>query len=100
MYCEIPIENETLNSTHSITLNDTLNSINNATKKDQSYDLEHDAKTVQYKPWEKQAKQIDKYALILTPLLFLIVSIIYWTSYLSNGYVQNIPFQRLSILYY
>ena len=35
------------------------------------------------------AKQMDKVALVLMPLIFLAVSLIYWGSYLSTRYVQH-----------
>ena len=35
------------------------------------------------------AKQMDKVALVLMPLIFLAVSLIYWGSYLSTRYVHH-----------
>ena len=42
-------------------------------------------KTVQVKSWDRQAKKIDRYALVLMPLLFSMIATIYWSTYLCMG---------------
>ena len=44
-----------------------------------------DVKIIQIKSWEKQAKTIDKYAIIVMPLLFTLISIIYWLIFVTLG---------------
>ena len=75
IYCAIPVDHD---ATHPI--EDIL-------KPRPNYHIEQDATIIQYKPWDKQAKCIDKVALILMPSLFLIVSTMYWSTYLYMGYV-------------
>ena len=65
--------------------NDASDPVDGITKNPHHYDIEHEAKLVQFKPWDKQAKQIDRCALVLMPLLFLLVSVLYFASYLSSG---------------
>ena len=77
IYCAIPVDHD---ATHPI---------ENILKKKPNLPVQKDAKIVQYKPWDKQAKCIDRIALILMPLLFLMVSAIYWSTYLYIGYVYN-----------
>ena len=77
IYCAIPVDHD---ATHPI---------ENILKKKPNLPVQKDAKIVQYKPWDKQAKSIDRIALILMPLLFLMVSAIYWSTYLYIGYVYN-----------
>ena len=77
IYCAIPVDHD---ATHPI---------ENILKKKPNLPVQKDAKIVQYKPWDKQAKCIDKIALILMPLLFLMVSAIYWSTYLYIGYVHD-----------
>ena len=73
IYCAIPVDHD---ATHPI---------ENILKKKPNLPVQKDAKIVQYKPWDKQAKSIDRIALILMPLLFLMVSAIYWSTYLYIG---------------
>ena len=68
---------------------DATHPIENILKKKPNLPVQKDAKIVQYKPWDKQAKCIDRIALILMPLLFLMVSAIYWSTYLYIGYVHD-----------
>ena len=77
IYCAIPVDHD---ATHPI---------ENILKKKPNLPVQKDAKIVQYKPWDKQAKSIDRIALILMPLLFLMVSAIYWSTYLYIGYVYD-----------
>ena len=77
IYCAIPVDHD---ATHPI---------ENILKKKPNLPVQKDAKIVQYKPWDKQAKSIDRIALILMPLLFLMVSAIYWSTYLYIGYVHG-----------
>ena len=76
VYCAIPLDHDNSRP------ND---EISNDLKKKSNYNLEQDAKIVQYKPWDKEAKQIDKFALVAMPILFMVASIIYWTTYLCKG---------------
>ena len=73
VYCAIPIDHDNSHQT------------DNIVKKKTNCNIEQDAKIVQFKPWDKQAKQIDRYALVIMPLLFMVISIIYWTTYLCQG---------------
>ena len=75
IYCAIPVDHD---ATHPI--EDILKTRPNCL-------VEQDATIIQYKPWDKQAKCIDKVALILMPSLFLMVATIYWSTYLHMGYV-------------
>ena len=75
IYCAIPVDHD---ATHPI--EDML-------KTRPHCPIQQDATIVQYKPWDKQAKCIDRIALILMPSLFSIVSAIYWSTYLYIGYV-------------
>ena len=77
IYCAIPVDHD---ATHPI---------ENILKKKPNLPVQKDAKIVQYKPWDRQAKCIDRIALILMPLLFLMVSAIYWSTYLYVGYVYD-----------
>ena len=54
-------------------------------KKRPNHNVQQDAKIIQFKPWDKEAKIIDRYAMVLMPILFLIVAVIYWSSYLYMG---------------
>ena len=49
----------------------------------------NDVKVIQIKSWEKQAKTIDRNALVIMPLLFILISVVYWTSFITMGYVWN-----------
>ena len=75
IYCAIPVDHD---ATHPI--EDML-------KTRPHCPIQQDATIVQYKPWDKQAKCIDRIALILMPSLFSIVAAIYWSTYLYIGYV-------------
>ena len=75
IYCAIPVDHD---ATHPI--EDILKTRPNRL-------IEQDATIIQYKPWDKQAKCIDKVALILMPSLFAMVATIYWSTYLYMGYV-------------
>ena len=78
IYCAIPVDHD---ATHPI--EDML-------KTRPHCPIQQDATIVQYKPWDKQAKCIDRIALILMPSLFSIVAAIYWSTYLYIGYVLEI----------
>ena len=73
IYCAIPIDQD---SSHP--MDDIL-------KKRPNHNVQQDAKIIQFKPWDKEAKIIDRYAMVLMPILFLIVAVIYWSSYLYMG---------------
>jgi hypothetical protein len=73
IYCAIPMDH------------DASHQMEDFFKKKTSYRFEQDAKIIQFKPWDRQAKQIDRYALVVMPMLFLVISVIYWTSYLCQG---------------
>ena len=75
IYCAIPVDHD---ATHPV--EDILKTRPNCL-------VEQEATIIQYKPWDKQAKFIDKVALILMPSLFLMVATIYWSTYLHMGYV-------------
>ena len=77
IYCAIPVDHD---ATHPI--EDML-------KTRPHCPIQQDATIVQYKPWDKQAKCIDRIALILMPSLFSIVAAIYWSTYLYIGYVSK-----------
>ena len=63
--------------------------INNAIDETKSNKLTEinvdDVKISKIKSWEKQAKTIDHYAIIIMPLLFTLISIIYWLSFVTIG---------------
>ena len=75
IYCAIPVDHD---ATHPI--EDILKTRPNC-------HVEQEATIIQYKPWDRQAKCIDKVALILMPSLFAMVATIYWSTYLYMGYV-------------
>ena len=65
---------------------DHLQTIYDATRSNKLIETKlKDVKVIQIKSWEKQAKTIDKYAIIIMPLLFTLISIIYWLSFASLG---------------
>ena len=67
---------------HSQTINDAMD----ATKSNKVTETRlKDVKVIQIKSWEKQAKTIDQYAIIIMPLLFTLISVIYWLSYITLG---------------
>ena len=35
--------------------------------------------------FDEKAKKIDKYAILLMPIVFTLISIVYWTTYLRQG---------------
>ena len=75
VYCAIPLDHDNSHPTDEVIKK----------KKKSSYNIEQDAKIIQFKPWDKVAKRIDSYALIIMPFLFIVISIIYWTTYLCQG---------------
>ena len=67
---------------HSQTINDAID----ATKSPKVTETKlKDVKVIQIKSWEKQAKTIDQYAIIIMPLLFTLISVIYWLSFVTLG---------------
>ena len=67
---------------HSQSINDAID----ATKSSKLTETKlQDVKINQIKSWEKQAKTIDQYAIIIMPLLFTLISIIYWLSFVTLG---------------
>lgn len=44
-----------------------------------------DVNVIQIQSWDKQAKTVDRHAIIIMPLIFATISIIYWTSFVSMG---------------
>ena len=67
---------------HSQTINDAIN----ASKSNNVDEIKlQDVKVIQIKSWEKQAKTIDKFAIIIMPFLFTLISIIYWLRFASFG---------------
>ena len=76
VYCAIPVDH------------DASHELDGFLKKRTTYKFEQDAKIIQFKPWDRQAKQIDRYALVLMPTLFFIISVVYWTCYLCQGQVS------------
>ena len=40
---------------------------------------------VKFQSWDKQAKRIDRFALLLMPMLFSVVTVVYWTTFLCLG---------------
>ena len=67
---------------HSQTINDAID----ATKSTKVTETKlKDVKVIQIKSWEKQAKTIDQYAIIVMPLLFTLISIIYWLIFVTLG---------------
>ena len=75
--------------THCGVTKDHLQTINYAIDETKSNKLTEikvdDVKIIQSKSWEKQAKTIDQYAIIIMPLLFTLISVIYWLSFVSLG---------------
>ena len=65
--------------------NDASDPVNGIVKKRRNYDKEDEAKITSRTSWDKQAKNFDRCALVLMPLLFLLVSTTYCTSYLWSG---------------
>ena len=44
-----------------------------------------DVNVIQIQSWDKQAKTIDRHAIIIMPLIFAVIVIIYWTSFVFIG---------------
>ena len=57
----------------------------NMLEKECNDDVKQRANRVKIKTFDEKAKQIDKYALVIMPILFIITSAFYWTAHLRKG---------------
>ena len=48
-------------------------------------DIKERAKIMHFNSFDEKAKKIDKYALVMMPMLFMVTSILYWSTYLCKG---------------
>ena len=54
-------------------------------KKKYNDDIKQRAKIIHLNSFDEQAKKIDKYALVMMPMLFMVTSILYWSTHLRKG---------------
>ena len=47
--------------------------------------MKQKAKIIRFNSFDEKAKKIDKYALVIMPILFMVTSILYWTTHLRKG---------------
>ena len=55
------------------------------TKKKYHDDITQRAKIMHLNSFDEQAKKMDKYALVMMPMLFMVTSILYWSTHLRKG---------------
>ena len=53
-------------------------------KKMYNDDIKQKAKSMHFNSFDEKAKKIDKYALVMMPMLFMVTSILYWSTHLRK----------------
>ena len=88
LYCPIHLDNKITHHT------------DNMIRKEYNGGIKEPAKTIKVITFDEKAKTIDKYALIMMPILFIVTSIFYWTTHLRKGYVIYEPRSNVISSYY
>ena len=72
-YCPRHIDNKTANQT------------DNMIKMMYDDHMKQRAKIIRFNSFDEKAKKIDRCALVIMPILFMVTSILYWTTHLRKG---------------
>ena len=73
LYCARHIDNNITDHTEDMT------------KKKYIDDIKQRTKIIHFNSFDEKAKKIDKYALVMMPVLFMVTSILYWSTHLRKG---------------